>query len=86
MISWPCCQISTMPAWARNMTAIMYAGLSPEAMLKLCDLYVYDSDCSYAIFDGDKQSAAGDWEDADAGLYWSPDSPQPLGSASSQAH
>jgi len=65
---------------------VMYAGLSPEAMLKLYDLYLYDSDCSYVIFDGDKQSAAGDWEDADAGLYWSSDSHPPLGSASGQAH
>jgi hypothetical protein len=49
---------------------VMYAGLSPEATLKLCDLELYDSDSSYVIFDGDKQLVTGDWEDADANLYW----------------
>jgi len=50
---------------------IMYAGLSPEATLKLCDLELYDSDSSYVIYDGDKQLAIGDWEDVDGSLYWS---------------
>jgi transglutaminase-like putative cysteine protease len=50
---------------------IMYAGLSPEATLKLCDLQLDASECSYVIFDGDKQSATGDWEDVDGNLYWS---------------
>jgi hypothetical protein len=49
---------------------VIYAGLSPEATLKLCDLELYDSDCSYIIFDGDKQLLTGDWEDADSNLYW----------------
>jgi len=49
---------------------IMYAGLSPEATLKLCDLEFYDSDSSYVIFEGDKQLLAGDWEDVDSNLYW----------------
>jgi transglutaminase-like putative cysteine protease len=55
---------------------IMYAGLSPEATLKMRDLESYDSDSSYAVFDGDRQVAAGDWEDMDADLYWSAD-PRP---------
>jgi hypothetical protein len=49
---------------------VMYAGLSTEAILKLCDLGLYDSDSSYVIFDGDKQLLAGDWEDVDSNLYW----------------
>jgi len=49
---------------------IMYAGLSPEATQNFCDLYLYDSDSSYVIFDGDKQLAIGDWEDVDSNLYW----------------
>ena len=49
---------------------IMYAGLSPEAMQKMCDLEMYDSDGSYFIFDDDKLVAVGDWEDADGNLYW----------------
>jgi len=49
---------------------IMYASLSPEATLKFCDLYLYDADRSYIIFDGDKQLTTGDWEDVDSNLYW----------------
>jgi len=64
---------------------VMYAGLSPEATLKLCDLELYDSDCSYVIFDGDKQAASGDWEEVDADLSWRSNSHPPLGSPSSQA-
>jgi hypothetical protein len=52
---------------------VMYAGLSPEATLRLCDLQWFDSDCSYGIFDGDKQSVTGDWEDVDGNLFWSCD-------------
>jgi hypothetical protein len=48
---------------------IMYAGLSQEATLRMCDLESYDSDCSYVVFDGDKQLLTGDWEDADDNLY-----------------
>jgi hypothetical protein len=49
---------------------IMYAGLSPEATQKFCDLYLYDSDSSYVIFDGDRQLVTGDWEEVDNDLYW----------------
>jgi len=49
---------------------VMYAGLSPEATLKLYDLELYDSDSSYVIFDGDRQLLTGDWEDVDSNLYW----------------
>jgi hypothetical protein len=49
---------------------IMYAGLSPEATLKMRDLESYDSDSSYVVFEGDKQLLTGDWEDADSNLYW----------------
>jgi hypothetical protein len=49
---------------------MMYAGLSTEATLKFCDLYLYDADNSYVIFDSDKQLLAGDWEDVDTNLYW----------------
>ena len=52
----------------------MYAGLSSGATLKLWDLQLYDSDCSYVIFDGDKQLLKGDWEDVDPDLYWNFDS------------
>ncbi len=49
---------------------VMYAGLSPEATLKFCDLYLYDADASYVIFDGDKQVSTGGWEDIDSNLCW----------------
>jgi len=49
---------------------VMYAGISPEATLKLWDLKLYDSDCSYVIFDADKELLRGDWEDVDSNLYW----------------
>jgi len=49
---------------------VMYAGLSPEATLKLCDLELYDAGHSYVIFEGDKQLLTGDWEDTDSNLYW----------------
>ena len=52
---------------------VMYAALSPEAMLTLCNLHLYGSDSSYVIFDGDKQLVAGDWQDVDSNLYWSLD-------------
>ena len=45
---------------------ILYAGLSPEAMLQLGDLSLYDSPNSFVIYDGDKILCSGDWEvDAD---------------------
>jgi hypothetical protein len=31
---------------------------------------LYDSDCSYVIFDGDKQLVSDDWENVDSNLYW----------------
>jgi transglutaminase-like putative cysteine protease len=66
-------QIAENPNNAQGLM-IMYAGLSPEATLKLCDLELYDSDSSYIIFDGDKQLVTGDWEDVDSNLYWNFDS------------
>jgi transglutaminase-like putative cysteine protease len=63
-------QIIENPNCAQGLM-IMYAGLSPEATLKMRDLESYDSDSSYVIFDGDKQLVTGDWEDVDAHLYWS---------------
>ena len=62
-------QIAENPNNAQGLM-IMYAGLSPEATLKLYDLELYDSDSSYVIFDGDKQLVTGDWEDVDSNLYW----------------
>ena len=61
-------QIIENPNCAQGLM-IMYAGLSPEATLKMCDLESYDSDSSYVIFEGDKQLLTGDWEDADSNLY-----------------
>jgi hypothetical protein len=52
---------------------VMYAGLSPEATPKFHDLYLYDADYSYVIFDGDKQLLKGGWEDFDSTLVWRPD-------------
>jgi len=49
---------------------MMYAGLSPEATQKFCDLYLYDEDTSFVIFDGDKELLRGDWEEMDNNLYW----------------
>ena len=49
---------------------VMYAGLSPEATLKFCDLYLYDADASFVIFDEDKELLRDDWEDVDSNLYW----------------
>ena len=48
---------------------IQYAGLSATAMLQFGDLYLYDAQNSYLIYDGDKQVNSGIWE-ADAELYW----------------
>ena len=52
---------------------VMYAGLSPKATLNLWELKLYDSDCSYVIFDDDKQLLMGDWGDFDSTLVWRPD-------------
>jgi len=62
-------QIIENPNCAQGLM-IMYAGLSPEATLKMRDLESYDSDSSYVIFEGDKQLLTGDWEDVDVNLYW----------------
>jgi len=48
---------------------IIYAGLSGEATQKFCDLYLYDADASYVIFDADKELLRGDWE-VDSDLEW----------------
>ncbi|MHA2101406.1 MAG: hypothetical protein ACW99A_22340, partial [Candidatus Kariarchaeaceae archaeon] len=53
-----------------NSLIIMYAGLSGESIQKFCDLYLYDADASYLIFDQDKQLVSGDWEDYDNDLIW----------------
>jgi len=48
---------------------IMYAGSSPEATQKFCDLHLYRVDASYVIFDGSKVLLRGDWE-VESGLVW----------------
>jgi hypothetical protein len=53
---------------------IMYAGISPKAILKFCDLYLYDEDASFIIFEEDRELLRGDWEDVDDNLYWNFDS------------
>jgi len=68
-------QIAENPNNAQGLM-IMYAGLSPEATQKFCDLYLYDSDSSYVIFDGDKALVTGDWEEVDKNLYWNIDTHQ----------
>ncbi len=62
-------QVTASPVDGKGLM-IMYAGLGPKSMLKLCDLKLYDLDCSYVIFDGDQQLASGCWEDTDANLCW----------------
>ena len=51
---------------------ILYTGLSGEATKKFCDLYLYDVDASYVIFDIDKQLVSGDWkvDEVDSDLVW----------------
>jgi len=49
---------------------VLYTGLSGDATQKFCDLYLYDADASYVIFDSDKQLVTGDWEDTDVDLVW----------------
>jgi len=49
---------------------ILYAGLSGDATQKFCDLYLYDADASYVIFDRDKQLVSGDLEEEDSDLVW----------------
>ena len=49
---------------------MMYAGLSGESTQKFCDLYLYDEDISFVIFDTDKELLRGDWEDVDSNLSW----------------
>jgi transglutaminase-like putative cysteine protease len=48
---------------------IMYAGLSPEATQKFCDLNLYSAYASYVIYDGSKELLRGDWE-GDSDLIW----------------
>lgn len=62
-------QIIENPDNPQNLV-VMYAGLSPEATQKFCDLYLYDADASYLIFGGDKEVLRGDWEDYDGDLIW----------------
>ncbi|MBA7473577.1 hypothetical protein ES707_08917 [subsurface metagenome] len=54
---------------------VLYTGLSGDATQKFCDLYLYDVDASYVIFDHDKQLVSGDWEvdevdEVDSDLVW----------------
>lgn len=49
---------------------VLYTGLSGDATQKFCDLYLYDADASYVIFDRDNQLVSGDWEDYDSELIW----------------
>jgi len=49
---------------------VLYTGLSGDATQKFCDLYLYDADASYVIFDRDKQIVSGDWEDYENDLIW----------------
>ena len=49
---------------------VLYTGLSGDATQKFCDLYLYDADASYVIFDQDKQLVSGDWEDTGSSLMW----------------
>ena len=62
-------QIVENPNNAQNLM-IMYAGLSGESTQKFCDLYLYDEDTSFIIFDADRELLRGDWEDVDSNLYW----------------
>jgi hypothetical protein len=77
-------QIVENPGGAHNLI-ILCAGLSPEATQGFPYQSMGRSDRSYAIFDGDKQLLAGDWEDVDADLYWSADSHASSGSVSGPA-
>jgi hypothetical protein len=61
-------QIAENPLDPRSVI-VLYAGLSGDAIQRLCDLYLYDADASYVIFDHDKQLASGDWE-VDSDLVW----------------
>jgi len=49
---------------------VLYSGLSEEAMEKFGDLYLYDIDASFVVFDRDKQLDSGDWEEEDSDLVW----------------
>ncbi|MBW1932809.1 MAG: hypothetical protein JRI56_07310 [Deltaproteobacteria bacterium] len=51
---------------------VLYAGLSGDATQRFCDLYLYDADASYVIFDRDKEIVSGDWEvdEVDSDLVW----------------
>jgi len=49
---------------------ILYAGLSPSAMLQFGDLYLYDAPSSFMIYDAEKQITSGDWADTDSELVW----------------
>lgn len=61
-------------------TMNLYAGLSGDATLKVCDKsewqeeldgwLLFDFDSSYIIYDDHKKLVSGDWEDADSDLVW----------------
>lgn len=63
---------------------VMYAGLSPEIMLKWSELNFHDSNSSWVIFDGDKRLATGDWDDLDSDLHRKLGFQTSVGSLSSQ--
>jgi transglutaminase-like putative cysteine protease len=52
-----------------NGILILYAGLSPQAMLQFGDLYIYGAPNSFVIYDGDKQLCSGNWK-VGADLEW----------------
>jgi len=62
-------QIIENPNHAQSLM-IMYASLSPKVTQMFLDLYLYDADASFIIFDGDKELLRGDWEEVDSNLYW----------------
>lgn len=61
-------------------TVILYAGLSGDATLKVCDTsewkeeldgwFIIDVNASYVIYENHKKLASGDWEDTKSNLVW----------------
>lgn len=64
-------QIAENPLDPESMI-VLYAGLSGDATQEFCDLYLYDADASYVIFDRGKELVSGDWEvdEVDSDLVW----------------
>ena len=67
------------PLDSRN-TVNLYAGLSGDATLKVCDKsewqeeldgwFIFDYTVSYIIYNNHKRLASGDWEDTESSLVW----------------